>query len=208
MLAQFITHDVSDRQLPQAKNGGPSISCCLSDGSGPLPTSRLHPSCAPIQIPADDPTLQPRRCMNFIQTQSNIDSQCNLSPKTQTNGATSYLDLSVIYGDTEKEASSMRTFRGGKLKLSRNQIFAKDERDHYILPDSRTLQTPVLAAIHIIFMREHNRICDEIIKIKPNWDDEHVYQEARRWNIAQYQYIIVKEWLPFMLGIFLKEHRI
>lgn len=200
MFAQFITHDVSDRQLPQAKDGGPGISCCLSDGSAPLPSNRSHSSCAPIIIPADDPTLQPRKCMNFIRTQSNIDSQCILSPKTQTNGATSYLDLSVIYGDTDVEANSLRSYSNGKLKMSSNGLFASDLSGNYILPDERATQTPVLAAIHIVFMREHNRICDEILKLQPSWDDERVYQEARRWNIAQYQSIIVKEWLPFMLG--------
>lgn len=32
------------------------------------------------------------------------------------------------------------------------------------------------------------------------WDDETVFQEARRINIAQYQHISYYEWLPIFLG--------
>lgn len=34
-------------------------------------------------------------------------------------------------------------------------------------------------AYSTIWVREHNRVCDELLKVHPNWDDERIYQTAR-----------------------------
>ena len=50
------------------------------------------------------------------------------------------------------------------------------------------------------FVLEHNRIATELYKLNPTWDDDILYQEARKINIAQYQHIIYYELLPTLLG--------
>lgn len=36
-----------------------------------------------------------------------------------------------------------------------------------------------MQAYATIWVREHNRVCDELLKTNPHWDDERVYQTAR-----------------------------
>ena len=66
--------------------------------------------------------------------------------------------------------------------------------------DTRPNQTPNLAITHTIFMREHNRLATDLSYLNPNWEDERIYQVARRILIAQMQHITFNEWLPIIIG--------
>ncbi|CAG0924743.1 unnamed protein product [Notodromas monacha] len=57
-----------------------------------------------------------------------------------------------------------------------------------------------LTGFHTMFIREHNRIAEELAKLNPHWDDERIYQESRRIVIAQIQYITYHEYLPVLMG--------
>lgn len=49
-------------------------------------------------------------------------------------------------------------------------------------------------------MREHNRLADSLRSLNPHWEDERLYQQARKIFIGQYQHIIYNEFLPRILG--------
>jgi peroxidase len=49
-----------------------------------------------------------------------------------------------------------------------------------------------LTSVYTLFLREHNRLADELSKLNPNWDDDKLYFEARHILIAIYQKIIYK----------------
>jgi peroxidase len=50
-----------------------------------------------------------------------------------------------------------------------------------------------------VFLKEHNRIARELTS-KTNWDDERVFQEARRILGAEMQQVTYQEYLPATLG--------
>jgi peroxidase len=54
--------------------------------------------------------------------------------------------------------------------------------------------------MHLIWARQHNRLADALLALHPSWDDETLYQEARRVLGAQMQHITYAEFLPSVLG--------
>lgn len=63
-------------------------------------------------------------------------------------------------------------------------------------------------AISTLFMREHNRICDELATRNPAWDDERLFQTARMINTVLLMKIVVEEYINHIAGarIFRLDH--
>lgn len=71
----------------------------------------------------------------------------------------------------------------------------------FVLGDIRVNQNPQLALLQTVLLREHNRIADKLCELNPKWDDEKLFQEARRILIAMHQQITYYEYLPEIIGI-------
>lgn len=61
-------------------------------------------------------------------------------------------------------------------------------------------QLPDLAIETTSFLRLHNYLCKKLKSMNPSWDDERIYQNARRIVIAMYQHVIYNEYVPELLG--------
>ncbi len=148
------------------------------------------------------------------------------SPRQQTNLLSVYIDGSNVYGADEERAEWLRTFEHGKLKTSRGNMLPYNtlngeidgETDpnapemaimnphapFFVAGDIRANEQPGLTALHTIFVREHNRICDQLLT-QGFTDDEIIYQEARKRVSGIMQAITYNEFLP-ALGVKLRPY--
>ncbi|MHA2265857.1 MAG: peroxidase family protein, partial [Candidatus Thorarchaeota archaeon] len=68
----------------------------------------------------------------------------------------------------------------------------------------RANENVALTAMHTVFVREHNRLCDEAVLLDANMvgQDEVIFQYARRMVSGMMQQITYNEFLPALLGGF------
>lgn len=139
---------------------------------------------------------------------------------------TAWIDGSQIYGSSLDTQKALRSFKGGKLSVSKK--VKNDEGDwppmvseinpkfnfQGMANDAKTLATkklfacgdvrcneqPLLLALHVVFLREHNRVASLVCKEYPEWDDETVFQKTRAYVIAMLQKITFKEYLFWLMG--------
>ncbi|GBB83501.1 hypothetical protein RclHR1_10200008 [Rhizophagus clarus] len=129
---------------------------------------------------------------------------------TGLNTATTFLDASTIYGTSLAELQLLRDYgNNGKMKLSAYPTDdgqfgypRTDDNGNYIIGIKAATRNVFTDMFTTIFLREHNRLCDELFAIHQNtWDDETYFQEARRWVIAYIQKITYYEYLGTALGV-------
>ncbi|MEL7220462.1 MAG: peroxidase family protein, partial [Bacteroidota bacterium] len=183
-----------------------------------------------IEIPAGDPNFDPFGAGNAIipMRRNNFDPSTGTgidNPRLYINEVTAYIDGSAVYGSDEECAAWLRSFSGGQLKVSAGNLLPyntssgefDDEIDpaaphmenatsisdvFFVAGDPRANENPLLVAMHTLFVREHNRECEVLARLHPDWDDEQIYQHARKMVGGKIQSIVFDEWLPAM-GIIL-----
>ncbi len=158
-----------------------------------------------ITVPGGDPSFDPNGTgqATIALNRSIFDPGTGTSsdnPRQQINTITSFIDGSQVYGIDQQTADSLREFSGGRMLISDQGLLPLDGEDGFLAGDVRAAENIVLASMHTLFVREHNRLADDILTANPQWSDEDVYQQARAIVIAQIQAITYKEFLPALLG--------
>lgn len=74
------------------------------------------------------------------------------------------------------------------------------DNELFLAGDVRSNEQPGLTAMHTLFVREHNRIADQIAMAQPGLSDEDIYQQARRTVSGIVQSITYNEFLPTIIG--------
>jgi hypothetical protein len=132
-------------------------------------------------------------------------------PRQQLNQVTHFIDASNVYGSDDVRASALRTNDGtGRLLVSEGDLLPFNTfglpnaggtgPELFLGGDVRANEQVGLTALHTLFVREHNRLAQEIAVNNPSLSGEEIYQEARRWVGALMQVITYNEFLPALLG--------
>ncbi len=158
-----------------------------------------------IEVPADDALFDPFGTgeVTIPLTRSEVAEGTGTStdnPAEQVNSITSWIDGSQIYGSSQEVADSLRSFEGGRLLITDDGLLPTDEDGNIMAGDIRAAENLGLTAMQTLFLREHNRVADEISAADPDLSDEDIYQQARKIVIAELQSITYNEFLPALLG--------
>ena len=70
----------------------------------------------------------------------------------------------------------------------------------FLAGDHRANEQLGLLAMHTIWVREHNRIASELLRLNQHWDADTIYHETRKIVGAQLQHITYVHWLPKVIG--------
>ena len=158
----------------------------------------------PIPVPIGDPFFDPffTGSQTIGLTRSGFDPDSGTAtPREQVNVITAYVDASMVYGSSADVEAALRD-AGGKLKTSESDTgdMLPLDGELYLAGDVRANENVALTSLHTIFVREHNRLVDEIAAEHPDYSDERLYQEAKALVEAKVQAITYNEYLPILLG--------
>ena len=172
-----------------------------------------------IRVPTGDPYFDPAGTgtQRIFFDRSSYDPNTGArSPRQQINTVTAFIDASHIYGSDTARAAWLRAGSGGRLKANATTVGpllplndgtqANDNpvgapvTSLGVAGDVRSNEQPGLTTLHVAFLREHNRQARRLAGLHPNWDDERLYQEARKIVGAEMQVITYNEFLPSLLG--------
>uniref|UniRef100_A0A8C2UQL3 Thyroid peroxidase n=1 Tax=Chinchilla lanigera TaxID=34839 RepID=A0A8C2UQL3_CHILA len=146
--------------------------------------------------------------------------------RQQMNALTSFLDASTVYGSSAAAERDLRDWTAGPGRLRVNARHRDAGRAFlpfaplrtpaacapapgaprltrmpcFLAGDGRASEVPGLAALHTLWLREHNRLAAALEALNPHWSAETVYQEARKVVGALHQIITLRDYVPRILG--------
>lgn len=163
-----------------------------------------------IVVPDDDDVMIPGSIIPLARWVWDISTGRNRrEPRLQVNNSTSFLDASVVYGIDPTRAGALRTFSSGQLKVSAGGLlplntFGLPNRvpgpNFFLAGDERANTNFALIALQTLFLREHNRVAQQVATATPLLTDEQIYQRTRKIVSAEIQAITFEEFLPSLLG--------
>ncbi len=170
-----------------------------------------------ISVPLGDPYFDPfftgtqeipLNRSGFAEDTGTDDS----NPAQQVTQITAFIDASNVYGSDQERADWLRDpIEPGKMRTTDGEYLPYNTEgfdnapssfipNFYLAGDVRANENVALTSMHTIFVREHNRLVDELAEQHPEWDSDTLYQEAKLLVGAELQSITYNEYLPTLLG--------
>jgi peroxidase len=197
---QFIDHDIN-----------------LNDDNFSEAHNIAVPDCDAMFDPECSGTVNIRMFRSLSEPTTGTDIS---NPRKHINEITSFIDGSGVYGSNLTRANWLRSNINGKLKTSLGNLLPWNTVDgnfdsaidstapfmaldgfpipekYFVGGDIRINEQPGLTAFHTLWLREHNRLCDELKTEHPTWSDEALYQRARKMVGAFIEAVTYEEFLP------------
>ncbi|GAB4548856.1 MAG: hypothetical protein Tsb0013_09700 [Phycisphaerales bacterium] len=169
---------------------------------------------ADITIPTGDDFFDPfstgTQKMDFDRSTYTVQD----GERQQINLITAFIDASAVYGSEEDRAHELRTNDGtGRLKTSTGDLLPFNEAglpnaengprpssQFFLAGDVRANEQAGLAAIHTLFVREHNYWADAFRARFPGMSGDEIFERARAIVAAEMQAITYNEFLPILIG--------
>jgi hypothetical protein len=171
---------------------------------------------AHISIPIDDEIMNPGSVedsrIKYLRTEfisSTGDSEEN--PREYPNEVSSWIDGGSIYSSSVEFQDYLRSGEGGHLKVTDvdgwdmvpgrvTEYIESTTGDNpnlqFFTGDSRNLENIGLTSLQLLFIREHNRLADGLSERHSDWNDEQIFQRAKKLVQAEIQAITYNEYLP------------
>jgi hypothetical protein len=166
---------------------------------------------ADVPVPAGDPFFDPLGTGAMLLPFTRSAYVADAVPREQVNGITPRIDASMVYGSDDVRARALRANDGtGRLLVSDGDLLPFNTMglpnaggpspDLQVAGDIRANETIGLVAMHVLFVREHNRVADDLRARHPELTEDEVYEEARRWVGAEVQAITYRDFFGWLLG--------
>jgi len=164
-----------------------------------------------IAVPLGDPWFDPNQMGGELIRLDRSGYHVVQGVRQQVNAITAWIDASNVYGSDEVRTAALRTLDGtGRLRTSAGDMLpfntaglpnAPDPSPTFFLAgDVRANEQVGLAAMHTLFVREHNVWAGVVRAALPALDGDEVFELARVMVGAEMQAITYREFLPLLIG--------
>jgi peroxidase len=176
-----------------------------------------NPEHEDIAVPLGDPFFDPQGNGGVVIpfTRSKFDPATGTgtaNPRQQVNEITDFVDATNVYGSDAVRTAALRTNDGtGRLKTSAGSLLpfntfglpnagGANRTDLFLAGDIRANEQMGLAAMHTLWVREHNYWAGRLNFFFPWLSGNQVFQAAREIVRFEAQIVTYKEFLPVILG--------
>lgn len=136
--------------------------------------------------------------LTLVRTKHRVQNGC----REPENRITPLIDAGIVYGDALSPELVFQLRNGAlcELRTQAGNLLPDKTPTEFLAGDERATEHSILAALHTLWMREHNRLCGVIRAREPTWTETEMFWKARQLVIAKLQKITYEEWLPTMFG--------
>ncbi len=166
-----------------------------------------------IEVPAGDPFFDPGNTGTKVIALNRSDHEVDAEGvRQQVNSISAFIDASNVYGSDAERAAALRTLDGtGRLKTSPGDLLPFNTAgldnapsaaapNFFLAGDIRANEQAALAALHTLFVREHNHWVEQLAQTNDSLTGEELYQMARIIVAGEMQAITYRQFLPLLLG--------